>query len=162
VSVYYLLWLAAALLVVAVLSAAITWRVRFQVERRLKAARLLDAMAQYSGWVAAQRRLAFVWGDEQEIEPQLGELRNFAEDGFTALAPEFGEIFTLHTRLMNFLHLQQRQREGNLEAWLEADHEATFVELWRLQRRAVQAGAVELQRIAGIPEAQLQTGIFSA
>jgi hypothetical protein len=159
--VNYVLWVLAALALAAILSAVLTLRVRSQVQRRVMASQLLDALAHYSGWVEAQRRLAFFSGEE-EIEPQLRQLRAYRELGFHELTDEFGHLLTLHARITEFLRKQHRQRFDDPEAWLEADHQAEFMELWRQQRAAILAAAVKLQRAIGVPEAELETGIFPA
>jgi hypothetical protein len=160
--VFDMIWVIAALVVAAVLSAVFTLSVRSKVRRRWKASQLLDALAHYSGWVEAQRRLAFFASEEEEIEPQLRQLRAYRQLGFDELEAEFGQLLALHQRIVEFLRKQHLQRVDDPEAWLEVDHQAVFMDLWRQQRAAILAAAVKLQRTVGIPEAELETGIFPA
>ena len=58
--VYFTLWLVAALIAIALVSATIARSLRLREVRRLKSLELLDALGRYSEWVAAQRRATVV------------------------------------------------------------------------------------------------------
>lgn len=142
---YYLAWLAAGLAIIAVLSAAITRHLRLRMLRRMKAAELLDALAGYTGWIAAQRRAAFFQGDAQEGDSPLREVRIIQRDWFPELSEEAAQLFDVHARLIDFLWTQQMLRLKDAEAWLESDHDTRFMLLWRLHRQAAQAASEKLR-----------------
>lgn len=147
---YYLLWLAGGLLAIAIISAGITRHLRLRLLRRLKAAQVLDALARYSDWVAAQGRTAFFQGDAREEDSPLQEMRKINRQWFPELSVEAAEIFAVHARLIDFLWTQHMLRVSDPEAWLESDHERRFTELWRLHSRAVNEIAEKLTLVAGM------------
>ena len=65
---YYLFWLGAGLVLIAIASAIITLQMRRRELRRIKAVELLDALARYSEWVAAQGRVVFFQDDTQDVD----------------------------------------------------------------------------------------------
>ena len=149
---YYLLWLAAGLLAIAAFSASITQRLRLRVLRRLKAAQVLDALARYSDWVAAQGRTPFFQGDAHDEDSPLQEVRVLRRQWFPELSNEAAEIFAVHARLIDFLWTQQMLRVSDPEAWLESDYDSQFLDLWRLHLRAVQEIAEKLRLVAGVAD----------
>lgn len=146
---YYLASLAAGLAIVAALSAAITRHVRSRALRRVAAAQLLEALAAYSGWVAAQRRAAFFEGDSRDGGWVLRDVRRIQREWFPELSSEAAELFDVHARLIDFLWSQQLMRLSDAEAWLDSDHEARFSQLWELQRNAARLAAAKLELLAG-------------
>lgn len=146
---YYLLWLAGGLVVVALVSALITRRLRRGIMRRLKAAELLDALGRYSEWVVAQRRHLLFQGDVQEDACALAEVRLIVRQWFPDLAAASGPVFDVHARLVEFLSSQQALRLQDPEAWLESDHDVRFLEQWRELDVAVERMAQEL-RLLGV------------
>ncbi len=145
---YYLLWLTAGLVLVAIASAVVARRLRLALQRRLKAAELLDALDRYSDWVAAQRRTAFFQGDIQKDSP-LEQVRALRQHWFPELSGEAAELFAVHARLIDFLWGQQQLRQRDPEAWLVGDHEAKFAELWHQHLLSVWAAAAKLELVAG-------------
>lgn len=136
---YYLLWLAAGLLSIAAVSAAITHHWRLRVLRRLKLAELQDALARYSEWMASQRRAAFFQGESQEDGGAADEIGAVTRDWFPELRAETHALLAVHARLTDFLAAQQSLRLQDPEAWLEADQDARFMELWRQHIQAAHA-----------------------
>lgn len=144
---YYLLWLVAGLVIIAIVSAFITRRLRRSVMRRLKAVELLDALGRYSEWVAAQRRSLLFQGDLQENASALTEVRAIAQQWFSDLAAPAAQVFAVHTRLVEFLSAQQALRLQDPEAWLESDHDLRFLEQWQEHGVAVQRMAQQLSLV---------------
>ena len=151
-TVYYLLWLAAGLALIAIASAAIARYRGKRMLRRAKAAQLLDALATYTDWVAAQRRLAFFQGDVQEGDLPLQDVRNIQRSWFPELSEETTQLFEVHAHLIEFMWAQQMLRLKDAEAWFESDHDERFMELWRSHRDAAQAVGEKLKGLAGVAE----------
>jgi len=159
---YYLLWLAGGLVAIAIASAFITQRLRRGVMRRLKSVELLDALGRYSEWVAAQRRNLLFQGDVQEYASSLNEVRAIVGQWFPQLAPAASQVFSVHSRLVQFLSAQQALRLQDPEAWLESDHDVRFLEQWRLLDVAVERMAQELKFMCEPPAAGHEHGRTSA
>lgn len=137
---YYLLWLAIGLTVTAVASAILTWLMRQRALRRLAAAELLDALAHYSEWVAAQGRVVFFQDDTQPAtDPVLQEVRAVQQQWFPQLSAQAEQLEAVHRRLVEFLLAQRKLRLSDFDAWLESDQDAGFMQLWQQHCRAVQA-----------------------
>jgi hypothetical protein len=146
---YYLLWLAGGLLIVAIISATIASHLKRRVMRRLKGEQLLDALARYSEWVAAQRAMSYFTG-ELNLGSPLQEIRDIGEQWFPDLSAEAGALFAVHERVVAFVSAQQRMRLQDPEAWLELDHEARFMELWRAHLSAVHTLAARLKLVFAV------------
>lgn len=144
-----MLWLAGGLLAIAIISAGIARHLRQRLLRRMRAARMLDALARYSEWVAAQRRTAFFQGDVREQDSPLQEVHRIGQQWFPELSAQSAEIFAVHARLLDFLWTQQMLRLNDPEAWLESDHDGRFMELWRLHLRAIHGTVEKLKLVAG-------------
>jgi hypothetical protein len=151
--VYYSLWLAAALIAVALISATIARGLRQREVRRLKALELLDALGRYSEWVAAQRRATFFQGEGEDVTA-LEEARYIKQGWFPELAGDMVEILVVHNRLVDFLWHQQLLRSRDAERWLESDHDSRFLELWRQHRYAVDGVQIKLRSLAHVPHAE--------
>lgn len=159
---YYLLWLAAGLVIIAVISAMIARHLRIRVLRRVKAAELADALNCYSEWVAAQGRCAFFQGGTPESECALQVLRAGGQQWFPELSTQAQEILAVHGRVVDFLRDQQVLRLHDPEAWLESDHDARFMELWRQHLWAVHVMLERLKALAGSRGAQQEPGTYPA
>lgn len=148
---YYLAWLAAGLAAAAVASAAITRRLRLRVLRRARAVDLLDALARYCGWVAAQQHGYVFEGGAQGDEPALHEVRAIQREWFPELADDVAQLLEVHGRMIDFLWAQQVLRLRDTEAWLESDYEARYARLWQSHRIAADAlaGKLDLGGLAG-------------
>ena len=155
---YYLAWLAAGLALTAIASAAIARHFRLRVARRAQGAALLDALARYSGWVAAQRRLAFFQGDTQDADGPLRQVRDILQKWFPELAAETGELFSAHAGLIEFLWSQQLLRLKDAEAWIESNHDTRFMTLWRAHRHAVHAIGEKMKRAGGVVDDEVDAG----
>lgn len=142
---YYLLWLVAGLVIIAIASGFITRRLRRGVMRRVKAVELLDALGRYSEWVAAQRRNLLFQGEVQEDASCLAEVRTIVRQWFPELAAAAAHVSAAHSRLLEFLSAQQALRLQDPEAWLESDHDVRFVEQWRVLDHAADRMAQELR-----------------
>ena len=149
---YYLLWLAGGLVVIALVSAGITRHLRLRLLRRLKAVQVLDALARYSDWVAAQGRTPFFQGDARQEDSPLQQVRAIRKQWFPELSNETAEIFAVHARLIDFLWTQQMLRVSDPEAWLESDYDRQFMDLWRLHVRAVNETVEKLRQVAGVAD----------
>jgi hypothetical protein len=147
---YYLAWLAAGLALIAAASAAIARQLRLRVLRRAKAAHLLDALASYSDWIAAQRRATYFQGEPQEDDSPLQDVRTIQRGWFPELSDEAAQLFEVHAHLIDFLWAQQMLRLKDAEAWFESDSDVRFMELWRMHRSAAQAAAEKLKGLAGV------------
>ncbi len=152
--VYFSLWLVAALIAIALVSATIARRLRLREVRRLKALELLDALGRYSDWVASQRRAAFFQGEGDEGSLPLEEARNIKQGWFPELAGDMVEILIVHNRLVDFLWNQQLLRFKDPEGWLESDHDTRFLELWRQHRYAIEGVHIKLRSLAHVQEAE--------
>ncbi len=150
---YYSLWLVAALIALALVSATIARGVRLREVRRQKALELLDALGRYSDWVAAQRRTASFQGDAEEVT-SLEEARNIKQGWFPELASDMVEILLVHNRLVDFLWNQQLLRFKDAERWLESDHDSRFLELWRQHRYAVGSVQIKLRSLSHVNHAE--------
>lgn len=150
--VYYSLWLVAALITVALISAMIVRSLRLREVRRGKALELLDALARYSDWVTAQRRAAFFQGEGEEASGPLEEARRIKQSWFPELAADMVEILVVHNRLLDFLWNQQLLRLKDPETWLESDHDTRFVELWRQHRYTLEPVEMKLRSLARVQE----------
>ncbi|MDB5947759.1 MAG: hypothetical protein JWQ33_2785 [Ramlibacter sp.] len=150
--VYFSLWLVAALIAIALLSATIARSLRMREVRRLKALELLDALSRYSDWVAAQRRAAFFQGESDDGSSPLEDARNIKQGWFPELAGDMVEILIVHNRLVDFLWNQQLLRFKDPEGWLESDHDTRFLELWRQHRYAIEGVQIKLRSLAHVQE----------
>jgi hypothetical protein len=152
--VYFSLWLVAALIAVALVSATIARSLRMREVRRQKALELLDALGRYSEWVAAQRRAAFFEGEGEDSSSALEDARHIKQGWFPELAGDMVEILTVHNRLVDFLWNQQLLRFKDPEGWLESDHDTRFLELWRQHRYAIEGVQIKLSSLAHVQEAE--------
>jgi hypothetical protein len=149
---YYLLCLAAGLVFSATASAIFTWQMRRRELRRLHAAQLLDALARYSEWVAAQGRVVFFQDDTQEADdPVLQEVSTAQRQWFPELRAEAEQLYVVHRRLVEFLSNQRKLRLRDFEAWLDSDQDAGYMQLWQQHCWAVQALEQRLVYADGIP-----------
>jgi hypothetical protein len=155
---YYLFWLAGGLVVIAVISAGITRHLRLRLLRRLKAVQVLDALARYSDWVAAQGRTPFFQGDARQEDSPLQQVRAIRKQWFPELSNETAEIFAVHARLIDFLWTQQMLRVSDPEAWLESDYDRQFMDLWRLHVLALNETVEKLRLVAGVADLGQATG----
>ena len=146
--VYFSLWLVAALVAVALASATIARSLRLREVRRLKALELLDALARYSEWAAAQRRAPFFQGDGEDASLPLEQARQIKQGWFPELAGDMVEILIVHNRLVDFLWNQQLLRLKDPEGWLESDHDTRFLALWRQHRYALEGVELKLGLLA--------------
>jgi len=150
--VYFSLWLVAALIAIALVSATIARSLRLREVRRLKALELLDALDRYCEWVAAQRRAIFFQGESEDAETPLEEARHIMQGWFPELAGDMVEILIVHSRLVDFLWNQQLLRLKDPERWLESDHDIRFLELWRQHRYAIEGVQIKLRPLAHAQE----------
>lgn len=154
--VYFSLWLVAALIVIAIISATIARSLRQRTVRRLKAAQLLDALERYSEWVASQRRAPFFQGEGEDGSAPLEDAHHIKQGWFPELAGDMVEILIVHNRLVDFLWKQQLLRLKDPEGWLESDHDARFLELWRQHRYAIEGVQIKMRSLAHVPEPELE------
>ena len=150
--VYFSLWLVAALIAVALASATIARSLRLREVRRLKALELLDAIARYSEWVAAQRRASFFQGDGEGASLPLEQARQIKQGWFPELVGDMVEILIVHNRLVDFLWNQQLLRLKDPEGWLESDHDTRFLALWRQHRYGIEGVELKLGLLTHMQE----------
>ena len=158
--VYFSLWLAAALVATAFLSATIARNLKLREVRRAKALELLENLVHYSDWVAGQRRAAFFQGESHDGPSPLEAARGIIAGWFPELSADMVNLLIVHNRLVDFLWNQQVFRMKDPESWLVSDHDTRFMELWRQQQYAVEAMAAELQPLTGRDASEpLENGI---
>lgn len=149
--VYFSLWVVAALIAVALVSATIARNLRLREVRRLQALQLLDALDRYSEWVAGQRRATFFHGESEDEQTPLDEARQIQQGWFPELSGEMVELLGVHNRLLDFLWNQQLLRFKDPERWLESDHDSRFLALWRHHCHALEAVEARLRVLAHVP-----------
>ncbi|MBC5767891.1 hypothetical protein [Ramlibacter albus] len=135
---YFGLWVAAALVVVAFLSAGIARHLRMREVRRQQALRLLDALERYGAWMAQLRYTPVFFGESNEAAEALDEACLIRHGWFPELGTDFAELLGVHNRFMHFLTTQHALRQRDPEGWLETEHDARFMALWRQQDCIVQ------------------------
>jgi hypothetical protein len=146
---YYLLWLAIGLAASAALSSALAAHLRLREARRFQALQLREALAQYSQWIFSQRHAAFFDADIQGAGTGLvRELCMLQQHCFPELAPQAREILAVHEGLIAFMQTQDSLRRQDAEAWLESDHDARFMELWRQHQSVTHSAIAELEAFA--------------
>ncbi|HWI81865.1 hypothetical protein [Ramlibacter sp.] len=149
-SAYYLICLAAGLLAIAAASAGFVWRLRAR-ERQLKAVELLDALARYTEWMAAQGRAVCFQAATQPPDGAVQEIGALQQQWFPALAPQMQRLLHVHLQLARLLRMHERMRPGDPEAWLERGHDASFMRLWREHCAAAQGLEQVLLPLARTP-----------
>lgn len=142
---YYALCLAAGLLLVALVSAGITWLMR----RREQALVLMEALNRHAVWVAAQRGGLALDLRREEADAALQVASAVQSRWFRRLGPEFGSLMAIDQRIEGFLLHQQRLRYDDPEAWIESDHDGQFMALWREYVVAMEALTIRLRRATG-------------
>lgn len=161
--VYFSLWLAAALVAIAFITAALARQLRLRELRRETALVMLDALARYGAWVALQRQTAFFQGEGSQAECPLEQLRTLQARWFPGLANDMVALLAVHVDLVDFLWSQQLLRLKDPEAWLESDHDARFMALWRRQHAAARPPMRKLRLAAhGMPPDPVAGSIFAA
>ncbi len=153
---YHALWIAIALSGIAVASAVIAHRLRLRELRRLQAEQALQALARYCEWLAAQRRAAVFQGEPAPGASALVRLCALQQSAFPELCGATVALLLVHARMLDFLWRQQWLRDGDTDAWLESDHDARFLALWREHGAAVHELAERLRERAGVPLADAQ------
>jgi hypothetical protein len=146
---YHVLWVAVALLAIAVASGFLTRWWRRRELRRRQAEQALDSLARYSEWVAAQRRGFGFLGEPPPSRCGLAALCAQQPRDFPALAPCMVPLLRVHARLLDFLWRQHALRQIDTEAWLDSDHDRRFLALWAEHRAAVHSLAEALRAVAG-------------
>lgn len=142
---YYGAWLLVGLLLVAAVSATLTWLMR----RREQALVLADALARHSVWVAAQRTRTELELRREEADAALQEARTVQARWFPRLAGELSAVLEIDRRLEQFLVSQHQLRMTDPEAWLVSDHDERFMVLWRDYLGAVESMTDKLRRVTG-------------
>lgn len=153
---YHALWIAIALSGIAVASAVIAHRLRLRELRRLQAEQALEALARYCEWLAAQRRAAVFQGEPPAERSPLVQLCALQQAAFPELCGATVALLLVHARMLDFLWRQQSLRDGDTDAWLESDHDARFLALWREHGAAVHQLADRLRARAGVPLADAE------
>ena len=153
---YHALWIAIALSGIAMASALITHRLRMRELRRLQAEQALEALARYCEWLAGQRRAPVFQGELPPERSPLVQLCALQQAAFPELGRPTVALLLVHARMLDFLWRQQGLRDGDTEAWLESDHDARFLALWREHGAAVHELAVRLRDRAGVPLADAE------
>lgn len=147
---YFGLWLVAALAAVAVLSLFVVRQWRLHALRREQGRRMLEALTQYCEWVASQRHAPQFDGESREAAMALDEACAIRVAWFPDLAGDMAELLAVHNRLIQFLGSQQALRLRDTEAWLESDHDARFLALWRQQACGIRAMQDKLRLFDGL------------
>lgn len=142
---YYALWLLAGLLVVALVSASLTWLMR----RREQALVLAEALSRHAVWVATQRSKVALELQREEADAALLQARAVQSRWFPGLAPEFRALLEVDRRLDGFLARQHALRLSDPEAWLESDHDEHYLLLLREYLHALDRLTERLGRMTG-------------
>lgn len=142
---YHLLWLLAGLALVALISAALTRRLRRHTQRQVQARALLDALARYAVWVAVQRSGGIVEPDRAMAEAALREARELQERGFPALRPALQALLESDRRLHAFVREQQALRVHDPEAWLDSQPATVATDPWQDHTHALQSLMEEVE-----------------
>ncbi len=154
---YYLTWLAAGLVIIAVISGVLAWQTRRRVVRRLETIRMKDTLGAYSEWLSAQRRTAFFQG-EPSGQASLHHIAAVTQQFIPELQADVQVLGAVHQRMVEFLQTQQDLRIADPEAWLESGHDTRFLELWHQHLMAVQTLAHHLDAIAVDPDTAAPRG----
>ncbi len=148
---YYLIFLGAALLLIAAASAMVVGHLR-RGQRRLQAVALLDSLGRSTDWVEAQGRAVCFQAATGQRDPSLEAIRAICRQWFPELAAPADELVAVHLRMAELLQLHERLRGHDPEAWLEGGHDAAFMAL-RREHDAI-AGAIE-QRLWDVASSPL-------
>lgn len=151
---YYALCLSAGLLLVAAVSAGLTWLMR----RREQALMLMEALDRHAVWVAAQRGGLALDLRRAEADAALQQASAVQSRWFRRLGPELGALMEIDQRIEGFLLHQQRLRQSDPEAWLESDHDGQFMALWREYQAAMDSLTLQLQKATGEQAAAAHEG----
>jgi hypothetical protein len=155
---YYLLWLLAGLLVVALVSASLTGSLHHREARGSTALQLLDALSRYAVWAAAQHRNAGFALRQDVADVALRDARELQTQAFPELALPLDDLLEVDRRLRVFLREQQDLRCADPEAWLESNHQLRLAQLWRSHQAALAALTLLLQEEKGDPPAPMEHG----
>lgn len=147
---YLLAWLALALVAIALLSWGLTRVQRRFALRRTQAQRLLHALQRYSDWVCAQRLTAIFQGESPEAAAALDHACSIRRGSFPELSGDMAELVAVHNRVLNFLATQQALWQRDPDRWLQSDHDARFMALWRQHRLALQALQRKLEQATSV------------
>ena len=142
-TLYYLVWLLAALALIALSSAIVVLRAR----RRSGARALADALSRYATWMAAQRGQLTMDIGRELAESALHEAQALQARDFPQLAPTLQALLATDRKLTHWLQRQKHLRHRNPETWLALQAERYSRQLLRAQddtldemrRRLVQA-----------------------
>jgi hypothetical protein len=146
-TLYLALCLAIGLALIAVFSAALARHKRQQDLRTTQALQLTKALERYSEWVRAQRLVAVFQGESAEAAAALDEACTVRLACFPELSGDMAELLAVHNRITNFLATQQALWLRDPEHWLDSDHDARFMALWRQHQYALQALHAKLQQL---------------
>lgn len=145
---YHLLWLLAGLAIVALISAALTRRLRRHAQRQAQARALLDALARYAVWVAMQHSSSAVEPDRTMADTALREACELQARCFPALRPALEALLEGDRRLHAFVREQQTLRMHDPEAWLDSQPAAVAPDLWQDHTHTLQALMQETEAAA--------------
>ena len=148
---YYLLWLVAGLLVVALLSAGLTGRLQRRVQRGGEALQMLDALSRYAVWAAAQHRNIAFELQRDVPDAALGEAQLLQVRSFPDLQAPLEDLLAVDRRLSEFLREQRLLRQSDPEGWLDSDFDLQHEHLWRSHQAAVVALGLRLQEDVASP-----------
>ena len=153
---YYAIWLAASLLLIAVISALVVRHAHRRALRRINSIALLRALDRYCEWLVAQRHA--MAAADATIHCALEDIRALQRQYFPELSVEVEPLFAVHARLVDFLVSQQLLRLRDPEAWLDSDHDRRFMVLWRQHFSAVQLLTDKLKTVTGASHSPLEPG----
>lgn len=151
---YFALWLLAALVALAFVSAGIARNLRLREVRREQGVLLLDALERYGEWVAAQRHAPVFEGESAEAAQALDDAGLIRSGWFPEFGADMAVLLGVHARLLHFLEAQHALRQRDPDAWIETDHDGRFLALWRQQAAVLQTLQVKLAAlgVAAPPE----------
>lgn len=142
---YYTSWLLIGLVLIALLSAAITRHLRGHVQRHAQAQLLLDALARYALWVAAQRSGSAMGPDRATADAALRDARALQARCFPALEPALRDLLASDRRLHAFMREQQSLRVHDPEAWLDSQPAPQLDMLWARHAQSLTALMLQVE-----------------
>jgi hypothetical protein len=151
---YFVVWVAAGLVVVAFLSAALAKHLRMREVRRQQAVKLLDALERYGAWIAQQRYTPVFFGESSEAAEALDEACLIRLGWFPELGADMAELLGVHNRMLHFLSSQHALRQRDPEGWLETEHDGRFLALWRQQSCVVRGIHEKLSSLGSVSKVE--------
>lgn len=148
---YFSLWLAAALVVIACISAALAQRARQRELHVLRTLQVMDALDVYAASMLAQRASA-LW-DMRACDAALEAARNLARSWFPQLEAPFARLHAAHERLRESPASRSGAMGAQPQAWPPDSQDAAAL-LWHDHLEALAVLRARLMRPSDIENPQ--------